>query len=110
MQNLTTEIAAWAAEKPLVKRVWIFGSRARGDHRPDSDLDVAVELDMSAIQGADDSGGSATWIFEAGSWGPELEAVLGLPVDLEQYQHGVTTVIQTGLDRSSVLVYEKSAG
>lgn len=28
-----------------LKAVYLFGSRARGDHRPDSDLDVAVFLD-----------------------------------------------------------------
>ncbi|KIZ40444.1 MULTISPECIES: nucleotidyltransferase domain-containing protein [Rhodopseudomonas] len=27
-----------------VGRLFVFGSRARGDHRPDSDLDVLVEL------------------------------------------------------------------
>jgi uncharacterized protein len=25
-----------------LKAVYLFGSRARGDHRPDSDMDVAV--------------------------------------------------------------------
>ncbi len=29
-----------------VKSLWIFGSRARGDHRPDSDLDILVEFDQ----------------------------------------------------------------
>ena len=29
------------------KRVWIFGSRARGDERPLSDVDLAVELDVN---------------------------------------------------------------
>jgi len=27
-----------------VKSLWIFGSRARGDYRPDSDLDILVEF------------------------------------------------------------------
>lgn len=29
--------------KQLGVRVWVFGSRARGDHKPFSDLDVMVE-------------------------------------------------------------------
>ena len=28
-----------------VKSLWIFGSRARDDYRPDSDLDILVEFD-----------------------------------------------------------------
>ena len=28
-----------------LKRIFLFGSRARGDHRPDSDADVAVVLE-----------------------------------------------------------------
>ncbi len=34
---------------PGLMRVWIFGSRARGDHRPESDIDLAVDApDLSA--------------------------------------------------------------
>jgi len=25
-------LAAWAVQKPLIKRVFVFGSRVRGDH------------------------------------------------------------------------------
>ena len=28
-----------------IRQAWLFGSRARGDYRPDSDLDIAVLLD-----------------------------------------------------------------
>lgn len=30
-------------ESNLVKKIFLFGSRARGDHRPNSDFDIAVE-------------------------------------------------------------------
>ncbi|GMV40645.1 MAG: hypothetical protein AMXMBFR64_23610 [Myxococcales bacterium] len=35
-------LTAWARSLPDAAAVWLFGSRARGDHRPGSDWDVAV--------------------------------------------------------------------
>jgi len=53
-------INSWAQNQPLIKRAFIFGSRARGDHQTDSDLDVAVELHL----GGDDNSILSTWMFE----------------------------------------------
>lgn len=107
MQKL---LSTWAVKKPLVNRLWLFGSRVRGDHRPDSDVDVAIELDMAVAKGADESGGIATWAFDAKPWQPELELLLSKVVDLQRYKAGETNIIQAGLDQSSILVYEKSRG
>jgi|SRR4051812_17243614 len=41
-------LAAVRAELPEVRRVYLFGSRAAGNERPDSDLDIAVVLDGPA--------------------------------------------------------------
>ena len=30
------------------RRIVLFGSRARGDHRPDSDLDLFIEMDLES--------------------------------------------------------------
>jgi predicted nucleotidyltransferase len=38
-------LAAWAATKPTIVAIYVFGSRARGTAEPWSDLDLAVELD-----------------------------------------------------------------
>jgi uncharacterized protein len=50
--------------------VWVFGSVARGDDRPDSDLDLLVELapgaSVAEILGLDE----------------QLTALLGCPVDI----------------------------
>ena len=35
----------WAASVSYLGAVYVFGSRARGEHRPDSDLDVAYVID-----------------------------------------------------------------
>jgi uncharacterized protein len=92
-------IVAWASQKPLVMRVFIFGSRARGDHRPDSDLDVAVELDPREFQGVDDSGGVATWMFESEGWKEELQALVPHKVQLELSLGEQTPTIARGLQR-----------
>jgi|GEM_PF-2857493 len=49
-------IAAIAAEARCALpgvRVLLFGSRARGDFRPDSDIDLAVEHQGTSVQWAD---------------------------------------------------------
>ena len=64
---------AWAAGKPFVRRLWIYGSRAKGTARPDSDLDMAVEIDPV---GNDEDAGTS-FISEAEGWRNELRPLLG---------------------------------
>ncbi|WP_088164950.1 nucleotidyltransferase domain-containing protein [Delftia sp. K82] len=47
-QEFNSLISEWASADLTIKRAWIFGSYSRGEARPDSDLDVAVEIDPAA--------------------------------------------------------------
>ena len=38
----------WARAHERIDRLYVFGSRARGDNRPDSDIDIMVEFDPTA--------------------------------------------------------------
>ena len=58
-------------ERYGVGRLWIVGSRARGDHRPDSDLDLMVEFERRGIT-----------LFEFAGLEIEIEDALGIDVDL----------------------------
>lgn len=40
----TIRINAKAIQAEGVKKLWLFGSRARGDHRDDSDIDVLIDV------------------------------------------------------------------
>ena len=39
------------AQKYGIKAIWLFGSRARGDNRPDSDVDLLIRLDDAKVNG-----------------------------------------------------------
>lgn len=45
-ENMTKIIAEYFKTQPVL-RAWLFGSYARGEENPDSDVDLLVELDES---------------------------------------------------------------
>jgi len=47
--ELETVTAALAAVEPRTKRLLLFGSRARGDARPDSDFDLLVVMPQATL-------------------------------------------------------------
>ncbi len=107
LSKIAKLVSAWARAKPLVKRAYLFGSRVRGDHRLESDIDIAVELDPDVFKGVDESGGLATWMFEAKAWREELQRLIPLKIQLERYHPDQTPTVGKGIEKSSQLVYEK---
>jgi predicted nucleotidyltransferase len=65
---IRAQVQAWAASKPRVRTVWLIGSRAKGTHGPDSDIDLAV-----AYRPPPDSD---AFMNEALDWEDELQAVI----------------------------------
>jgi predicted nucleotidyltransferase len=63
----------WAATKPTIKALYVFGSYARGEARPGSDLDLAFEF--TGVDEAD-----AELICNAKAWKAELILLTGIAV------------------------------
>lgn len=103
------QLSGWAGRQPLVGRVWLFGSRVRGDHRPDSDLDVAIELDLPADPAGDDGlhPAAAVWMYDTEGWAEELRALTGLVIDLQHLDGHHSPTIQAGVAEAGLLVYCK---
>ena len=45
LQLLAAIIDEWVRDAPGIHEVYLFGSRVRGDHRPDSDVDIRLFID-----------------------------------------------------------------
>ena len=43
LKELAKAIAEWASSAPLTVSIFVFGSRVRGDHSPDSDVDLSID-------------------------------------------------------------------
>jgi predicted nucleotidyltransferase len=73
-------LRSWASDNGSVRELWLFGSRATGRSRPDSDVDIALAL-MAATDGTDWALGN--YFALHGNWKRELEAIVGRHVSLE---------------------------
>jgi predicted nucleotidyltransferase len=71
--DLHATLALWAQKQSTIAALHLFGSRARGDFRPDSDVDLAFEF-----VGVDED--LAELISNAAKWKGELRTVTGLEV------------------------------
>ncbi|MCR5872286.1 MULTISPECIES: nucleotidyltransferase family protein [unclassified Sphingomonas] len=100
-------LVRWAANTPQVERMWLFGSRARGTHRIDSDIDLAVELVGWDSDDPDKQGEAlADWIFNADDWRHQLRGITPLNIDLNPMSLEDQRV-WPAVRREGVMVFER---
>ncbi len=105
IENLKTVIAGWALGEPLVTKAYIFGSRARGDHRKKSAIGVAMEMKKAP----GDKSVLATWIGEREGFRSRLQPLLPYTLNLEWYGgEEETPTIHKGLIDGSLVVYDSA--
>lgn len=75
-------------------RAWLFGSFARGEETPDSDIDILVDLDYSKPVG-----------LEFVQMQLDLMELLRKPIDLVS-SRGLSKYIKPYIDKDKVLLYE----
>jgi predicted nucleotidyltransferase len=89
MQQLTDEqlgiIITWAKKTPEVEAVYLYGSRAKGTAKADSDVVLAL-----SIKGLEATWRLAKFISHRRPWRAELETALGLAVQLERARGDAT--------------------
>jgi predicted nucleotidyltransferase len=72
-------LAEWAARHDAVAALWLFGSRAKGTARADSDHDLAIEL-RPKIKDHDWAFGD--FVCDGDDWKGQLREIVGGDVSL----------------------------
>ena len=93
---MTKLIADYFKTQPVVK-AWLFGSFARGEDTPLSDVDLLVILDHSQPIG----------LKFFGMWN-DLEQLLDRPVDLVT-EGSLADFAVESVERDKILIYERAA-
>ena len=93
---MTQQIAEYFKTQPVLK-AWLFGSFARGEETPESDVDILVVLDHSKPVGLQFFG-----MYE------DLKELLGRPVDLV-VDRSLAPFARESVERDKKLIYERAA-
>ncbi len=80
-----------------IERAWLFGSFSRMEERPDSDIDILVDLDNSVPMG----------LLQYAKMINKLEAQLGRKVDMVE-RRSIKPFAQDTINQDKVLVYERA--
>lgn len=96
-QVLTKIIADYFKTQPVLK-AWLFGSYARGEETPESDVDILVEFDHSSPIG----------LFAYARMWRELQERLGVDVDLVE-EGTLRPFAMDSANRDKKLVYERTS-
>lgn len=87
-QAMTAEqkvaLTNWASKHEVVASVWLFGSRSRGNHRPDSDYDIALELRPKPDRVSDPAYTEFFYGYE--EWKAEIRLLLKAEISLVCYR------------------------
>lgn len=95
-QQVQKIVAAYFANQPVLK-AWLFGSFARGEETPLSDVDILVVLDRSKPIG----------LKFFGMWN-DLEELLDRKVDLVTEGSLAPFAVESA-NRDKILIYERAA-
>jgi predicted nucleotidyltransferase len=95
-------LRSWAASNESVRQLWLFGSRARGDARDNSDVDLAIAL-MPPV-GTHDWALGNYYCFET-EWKQQLQAIVGRAVSIGPLVPGEESDVR--VRREGVLIWAR---
>lgn len=95
--QIESAVRGAASSIPVIKTVILFGSYARGEARPDSDIDLRLEVDRERGFG----------LFALSAFGEAVRKETGKQVDLVSSDH-LDVNLAAAIEREGVTVYERA--
>jgi uncharacterized protein len=96
--QINQKIIEYFKDKPVVKKVYIFGSYARNEETPESDVDILVDIDFQKEP--------LFSLFEFGGMLEDLKDLLKKDVDLLSTD-GISKYIRPYIEKDRILIYGK---
>jgi len=108
LETVKRALRRWAAKNGAIQRVYLYGSRVKGDFNKSSDLDVAIALQPE--QGH--INGYAFWVLHGTELEQELQSLLtDYKVHLEYYDKNkvemVKDIVKAGIEENGIVVYSR---
>ncbi len=94
-QTMQQTIANYFKTQPI-QRAWLFGSYARGDESPLSDVDILVQFDEGGVS-----------LLKHAAMICELEKILDRPVDIVP-EKMLRPRVRESIDQDKKLIYERT--
>lgn len=102
-QDLLDHIVSTIVKRFDPERIVLFGSRARGDHRPDSDFDLFVE--MESDQRLPERAVAISAAFGLHPW--SMDIIAYTPEEVARMRGRVGALLTT-IEREGRVLYERS--
>lgn len=96
LESICLLLKEYFESKPIIK-AWIFGSYARGEQTPDSDIDILVDFDTDKYPGLLSHAGMII----------DIEELLGKKIDLVPNEC-LYPALRPYVDNDKILIYERN--
>jgi predicted nucleotidyltransferase len=97
-------IREWAAHTRYVDEVRLFGSRAKGNAKPGSDVDLAI-----TVGGSDPGNILGNYFAESQRWQDELTKLIEAKAHVALYNDADRKLVRRACDECSMLLYPTEA-
>jgi hypothetical protein len=100
---LIPSIVSWAKEYPAIHAVILFGSRAKGTQRVDSDIDICLMIDPGPGAFADTW--YTVWFNNADKWKAEFASIIGASQERLQFCTFTSQQVKNGVEQGCKFLY-----